>query len=137
MPAKFPDLEKISEKASHSSDNGRLEQQFQDQLDDESDKILAADRDALAEKVKDLTSNRNLREKTAKWSFVYLWFLTIIVFGILFVDGFCGANFSLGTSVLTTLAGGTFASAIALPAIAMRGLFKVEEGANSPKKKKR
>ena len=64
-----------------------------------------------------------MRETAARLAFWYLCVLSAFVILILGLAGFNIFGFHLDTTVLTTLAGGTFISAIGLLGIVVKGLF--------------
>jgi hypothetical protein len=100
------------------------------QLEEQSSSINLHDAEALRrenerhlETIRDLRQDRSLRLWVAGLSFVYLAFTSLAVFIILFFCGFQFRDFRLDTAVLTTLAGGTFASAVGLAGFVVKGLF--------------
>jgi hypothetical protein len=86
----------------------------------------------LAEENRYLRSTRKMRRRAARRAFQYLVGLSATVTVLLLLDGFRVRGFELPTTVLTTLAGGTFVSAIGLFGIVVKGLFPAN---SSPEKK--
>jgi hypothetical protein len=68
-------------------------------------------------------ANRALRQNAAERAYWYLCALSIAVFFILLLAGFRIGGFALDSVVLTTLAGGTFVSAMGLVGLVIKGLF--------------
>jgi len=75
------------------------------------------------EQTRNSQSTRTLREGSARLAFGCLCGLSVAVFVILLMHGFKFYGFQLDTTVLTTLAGGTFVSTIGLFGIVVKGLF--------------
>jgi hypothetical protein len=89
----------------------------------------------LREENDNLKSTRQLREESARRTYHYLVCLSLGVFTILILDGFKFWGFSLQNQILITLSGGTFASAIGLVAIVVKGLFP-NHSSGEPKARK-
>lgn len=78
----------------------------------------------MSEVHKDLESNRALREEFGRNAFRYLFVISGVVFVFLFIHLFRTKDWNgLPDSVLLTLSGGTFASAVGLVGFVVKGLF--------------
>ncbi len=91
----------------------------------------------LREENENLRSTRELRETAARRAFLYLCVMSTAVFGIIMLAGFGVLGFNLDRMVLTTLAGGTFVSAIGLFGIVVKGLFPMAGKADAQREGKR
>jgi hypothetical protein len=81
----------------------------------------------LREENENLRTTREMRQTAARSAFYYLCVLSGAVFFLLLADGFHLWGFHLDRVVLTTLAGGTFVSAIGLFGIVVKGLFPMNQ----------
>lgn len=77
----------------------------------------------LKQQIKDLESNRGLREKLAICCFVFMCVWACIVFSIIFLSGFSFYSFTLSDSVLITLLTGSTVNVIGLVVVILRGIF--------------
>ncbi len=76
------------------------------------------------EQLKDIISNRNLREEYAKKVLRFLYIYCAVVVTLLILQGFHIYNFKLADLVVVTLVGGTAISVIGLVGFVIRGLFR-------------
>ena len=100
-------------------------QEAERELEKEADRALTmAYVKVMSEVHKDLESNRSLREEFGRKSFHYLFTTSGIVFIFLFIHMYRTETWrGLPDSVLLTLSGGTFASAVGLVGFVIKGLF--------------
>jgi hypothetical protein len=89
----------------------------------ERDSRHEAETEAIKQKNEDRIANRALRDKYARYVFVYLVSYSLFVGGLLLLSGFDLCTFSLPDSVLGLLVGSTAASAIGLVFAVTHGLF--------------
>lgn len=78
---------------------------------------------ALKERIKDLQSNRRMREQYAKKIMGFLSAYSATVGGFVVASGIPSVAFSLPDGVLITLVGSTAVAAIGLVGIVVKGLF--------------
>lgn len=89
----------------------------------EQDSRHEAETEAINQKNQDRIANRVLRDKYAKYVFVYLVSYSLFVGALLLLSGFGSWCFALPDSVLGLLVGSTAASAIGLVFAVTHGLF--------------